>query len=193
MVSRYNNNYGGLPNQNTSAPNHHNPHGMAMTMMRPHRPHPPPTSQQIQQHAANIANHAAMPNQNTVMKPMNHTHASALAQAAVANMQQQHHNLSVAQGTPPPSHPPPVPQLVGANGQNSLGPQNHSQHQQVNKIAQQQQQQVAHNNVNANHHNTVQVPHSTYRAMHPRKSLRMTTSGLFLKFYRFLSVIVVKN
>lgn len=178
MVSRYNNGYSGIPNQNATAPNHHNPHGMlsAMTMVRPHRPHPPPTSQQMQQqqqqHATNLANHAAasMPNQNTVMKPMNHSHASALA--AVANMQQQHHNLSVAQGTPPPSHPPPVPQLVGANAQSILGPQNHSQHaNQVNKLAQQQQQQqqVVHNNVNANHHNTVQVPHSTYRAMHPRK------------------------
>lgn len=172
MVSRYNNGYGGIPNQNTAAPNHHNPHGMmaAMTMVRPHRPHPPPTSQhQLQQHATNLANHAAaqaasMSNQNTVMKPMNHSHASAMA--AVANMQQQHHNLSVAQGTPPPSHPPPVQQLVGANSQSNLGPQNHSQHS--NKLA---QQQIVHNNVNANHHNSVQVPHSTYRAMHPRKSL----------------------
>lgn len=144
MVSRYNNGYGGIPNQNAVAPNH--PHGMmaAMTMVRPHRPHPPPpTSQQIQQHAANVvnlANHAAMPNQNTGMKPMNHAH--------------DYHAPSQSNLGPPP-------------------PQNHSQHQQQQQQPTKIVQQVPHNNVNANHHNSV-PQHTSYRAMHPRKFSRHT-------------------
>ncbi|XP_063706993.1 eukaryotic translation initiation factor 4 gamma 1-like isoform X2 [Culicoides brevitarsis] len=168
MVSRYNNGYGALPNQQNSG-NHHNPHGMmpAMPMVRAHRPHPgqPQSQQQLHNlaasHAAAVAAVANMPNnQNNIIKPMNH-HANAL----VANMQQ-HHNLQVAQGTPPPppshsSQQAPQNQAPTQNPQQQQ--QNHSQH--PNKMA---QQQVVHNN--ANHHNTVQVPHSNYRAMHQQRT-----------------------